>query len=150
MMELQGAVGIAQLEKLNKIIELQRANKKLLWDSVCDLDFVKPRKIPDGSYETADALIFFVPSRNFALICREKLIKKGLGTKILPEAYTWHFAGSWSHLNQHTSEELSLSRFNTSHNILSKAISIPITMTLKENASEILRNSLLETHQEIH
>ena len=24
--------------------------------------------------------------------------EQGLGTKILPEAFDWHFAGSWSHI----------------------------------------------------
>ena len=149
MMELQGAVGLAQLGKLDSIIKQQRKNKSHLWDNICDLNFIKARQTPDGSYETADAMIFFVPDRTFALLCREKLIKAGLGTKILPEAYSWHFAGCWTHLNKYINKEISISNFQISHNILSKAISIPISTKLSENASNILRTALVETYNEI-
>ena len=46
MMELQGAVGLAQLKKLNSIIKLQRKNKLSLWENISDLEFIEPREIP--------------------------------------------------------------------------------------------------------
>ena len=27
-------------------------------------------------------------------------LKEDIGTKILPEAYTWHFAGTWIHIKE--------------------------------------------------
>lgn len=148
MMELQGAIGLAQLKKLNSIIDLQRKNKSLLWESIYDLNFVEPREIPKDSYETADALIFFVPDKDFALRCRKNLIEKGIGTKILPEAYTWHFAGKWSHLNSESKQDLTLKNFEISHKLLSRAVSIPISTKLKEKDPQILREALLKTFQE--
>ena len=62
-----------------------------------DIEF---RKIPEGSYETADALIFFTKDKATAISCRDKLLENGLTTKILPEAYTWHFAGTWDHIKE--------------------------------------------------
>ena len=56
------------------------------------------RSIPNSSYETADALVFFVEKNSIAIQCRDALINEGLGTKILPEAISWHFAGTWNHM----------------------------------------------------
>ncbi len=147
MMELQGAVGLAQLKKLNSIIELQRKNKSILSKNISDLEFIKLRKIPNGSYETADALIFFTPNKESALKCRENLLKNGIGTKILPEAYTWHFAGSWSHLQNSTYQNLSIKNFERSHNILSRAVSIPISTILKDSTPNLLRESLINSFE---
>ncbi len=148
MMELQGAVGLAQLKKLNLIIDLQRKNKLSLWENISDLEFIEPRKIPKNSYETADALIFFVPNKIFALECRKNLIQNGIGTKILPEAYTWHFAGSWTHLDKVTQQSLSTENFAKSHNLLSKAVSIPISTKINKEMPKLLRESLIKTFQE--
>ena len=63
-----------------------------------------------------------------ALNIRDEIVKEGLGTKILPEAYTWHFAGCFEHiasLNSGGSENLR-QKYIKSHDILSKAVSIPI------------------------
>ncbi len=98
MMELQAAVGIAQLSKLEKIIEAQRVNKQRLWNKLCIFKELMIREEPKGSYETADALIFSTQSDKMALDIRDELIKKCHQTKILPEAISWHFAGEWNHM----------------------------------------------------
>ena len=99
-------------------------------------------------YETADALIFFVPNKSFALECRKNLIQNGIGTKILPEAYTWHFAGSWSHLDKVTKQCLCTENFAKSHKLLSKAVSIPISTKINKEMPKLLRESLIKTFQE--
>ena len=58
MMELQGAVGLAQLKKLSDIVSCQRRNRDLIWDSIKDLELITLRSSPDGAFDTADALIF--------------------------------------------------------------------------------------------
>ena len=54
--------------------------------------------------------------------CRDGLLQVGLSTKILPEAYTWHFAGCWDHMSELVmSHGGSLSdQFASSHAILSR------------------------------
>ena len=91
MNELQGAVGLAQLKKLEFVVSEQRNNANLISEKITDLP-IEMRNIPNGSYETADALVFFTESNEIAKRCRSSLIEAGLGTKILPEAITWHFA----------------------------------------------------------
>ena len=60
MMELQSAVGLAQLRKLPDVIKSQRKNRNLIWNAISDLPGISMRSMPDGSYDTADALVFFV------------------------------------------------------------------------------------------
>lgn len=145
MMELQGAVGIAQLKKLPMIVSIQRENKALLWRAIFDLDGVEARVVPDDSYETADALVFLVKDNSTARRCRDALLKMGLSTKILPEAFSWHFAGTWEHMpelvNSHGGE---LSQaFLKSHEILSRAVSLPIGIQLADDVPKKVRSALM-------
>ena len=45
-----------------------------------------------------DTLIFNVSNANKAIQISKFMEERGLGTKILPEAFEWHFAGSWNHI----------------------------------------------------
>jgi 8-amino-3,8-dideoxy-alpha-D-manno-octulosonate transaminase len=135
MMELQGAVGLAQLKKLPGVVEAQRRNRDGLWRALSDLPGIQPRAFPEGSYDTADALVFLTPDNATALRCRQELLAAGLATKILPEAYTWHFAGTWTHM-----PELAAAHggnlgaaFPQSHAILSRAVSLPVGVNMAED-----------------
>ncbi len=144
MMELQGAVGIAQLRKLPKIVELQRKNLNTIWEMIEDLPYVELREYPQGSYETADALIFLLPNSNLAKICREELLKVSISTKILPEAYTWHFAGEWNHM-----KELNESKkvdYSSSEMILRRAVSIPIGLSLASQTPKLIRDAIIKAY----
>ncbi len=144
MMELQGAVGLAQLKKLPEVVTAQRKNKAALWREICDVEGVEPRAVPDESYETADALVFLVRDNATARRCRDELIKIGLATKILPEAYSWHFAGTWDHMpelvNVHGGDLTTA--FKASNEILSRAVSLPVGVKLAEDAPEKIRSAL--------
>lgn len=147
MSELQGAVGVAQLKKLDSIIARQRENKDNLLKRLIAIDGLKFREHPLGSFETADALIFFMPSPSLALRAREKLVNHGVATKILPEAYTWHFAGTWSHMpelkNQHGDDLMRA--FSHSHEILSCAVSLPISIKMAEKTPELIENAVRDS-----
>jgi 8-amino-3,8-dideoxy-alpha-D-manno-octulosonate transaminase len=144
MMELQGAVGLAQLRKLQRVVAAQRENRETLWASIRDLPGITPRTVPNGSYETADAIVFLTANRQTALRCRDLLLKDGISTKILPEAYTWHFAGTWTHMPELIAAHGgSLSTaFPRSHELLSRAVSLPVNVFMKESIPSIVRNAL--------
>ena len=144
MTEMQGAIGIAQLKKLSFILDQQRKNKMQIWHNIKDFEFIEKRHEPLGSEDTADALIFFVKDNLHAKNCRQELLKLGISTKILPEAYTWHFAGVWSHMPElmkahkgRLSESL-----KKSHQILTRAVSIPINVFMDKNIPEKIRSAL--------
>ncbi len=144
MMELQGAVGLAQLKKLSDIVSCQRRNRDLIWDSIKDLESITLRSSPDGAFDTADALIFFVRNNKSALKCREELLNVGMSTKILPEAYSWHFAGTWHHIKElRVSHGGDLTKsFQKSAEKLSRAVSIPVGVNMEAEVPETIRLAL--------
>ncbi len=122
--EIQAAIGIAQLKKLSKIISLQRKNSKKIWSEIKNLKGVFLRKSPNNCFQTFDALVIKFDSKEKAIKCRNELVKRGLATKILPEATTWHFAGDWEHIKLgNKRKDL---KFSESRKILEKHLSIPI------------------------
>jgi 8-amino-3,8-dideoxy-alpha-D-manno-octulosonate transaminase len=135
MMELQGAVGLAQLKKLPYIVTSQRNNYNRIWQAISDIPGIELRESPNGSHETADALIFTVADSSTAQRCQQELIKAKIQTKILPENYSWHFAGAWKHvpeLEKSHGGNLSTA-FPRSHAILSRSISIAINVNMSND-----------------
>ena len=132
MNELQGAVGLAQLKKLEYVVSEQRNNANLISEKITGLP-IEMRNIPKGSYETADALVFFTESNEIAKRCRSSLLEAGLGTKILPEAITWHFAGTWTHMPElQNGKSKDVLSFPKSIALLDKSVALPITVNMNE------------------
>lgn len=151
MGELAGAVGLAQLRKLDAIVTAQRAHRDALWNAIHDLPGIQPRAVPDGAYETADALVFFVPDAAAARRCRAALLARGLATKILPEATSWHFAGAWTHMPELVRAHggnLSVA-FPQSARWLGRAVSMPVGVTLAADAPARARLALTEALTEV-
>jgi 8-amino-3,8-dideoxy-alpha-D-manno-octulosonate transaminase len=144
MMELQGAIGLAQLRKLAGVVAAQRRNRDLLAAAIHDLPGVTPRQVPDGSFETADALVFQVPDRETALRCRAALVAAGVSTKILPEATTWHFAGTWDHMPQLVRQYRGHMRdaFPRSRALLERSVSLPVFVRMAETMPGTVRQAL--------
>jgi len=143
MTELQGAVGIAQLRKLDDVVRRQRTNRDAMWRAVTDLPGVVAREVPSGSYETADALVFETPSNSMAREVRGKLVAAGLSTKILPEAVTWHFAGTWTHMPELVARHGDLAAaFPLTSARLARCVSLPVTVKMDESAPSRVRDAL--------
>ena len=143
MSELQGAVGIAQLSKLPRIVESQRSSRDAIVEAVSDLHGVVVRPKPESSFETADGLVFLLPDPAAALATRVELLANGIGTKILPEATTWHFAAHWDHMPELVSRHGPLGEaFPVSRGLLERAVSIPVLIGQSEEVPGLVRKSL--------
>jgi dTDP-4-amino-4,6-dideoxygalactose transaminase len=97
MSEPQAAVGIVQLGKLDRIVAAQRENKARLKERLATLP-LEFRRIDDEAGDVGDTLVFFVDSEARAAEVAVRLGERGVGTKNLPDALDWHFAGTWSHM----------------------------------------------------
>ena len=75
MTELQAAVGIAQLEKINYILKKNRENKKYLKNNIRKND-IEFRKIIDPKGDLADTLIFMCKNERVAKALNNVLKKK--------------------------------------------------------------------------
>ncbi|TLU51883.1 MAG: DegT/DnrJ/EryC1/StrS family aminotransferase [Chlorobium sp.] len=96
--EVTAAIGLAQLAKIDTILTKAKENKKKIKDAIRHLDNIILRPFTDESGSQGDTLIFRVKNREAALQFEAHLTEHGFGTKILPEALDWHYAGVWNHL----------------------------------------------------
>ncbi len=97
MMELQGAIGLAQLAKLDDIISSQRGNKAKMRDAVSKLPGVTFRNLIDEQGDSATFLAFSLPSSEEAKRVNKILNENGAGAVYFAEN-SWHYYPEWEHL----------------------------------------------------
>lgn len=146
MSELQGAVGIVQLKKLEGIVARQREVHSSLRAELTKIAGLELRKSPEGSSPSCDALVFQAPSAAAARAVRTELQKRSLGsTKILPEAISWHFAGSWNHIDSLAEKHGDLEKaFPISLDILQRSVALPISINDSGEAHPKIANAIAE------
>ena len=96
--ELNAAVGLAQLRKLDFILKKQRAHKKAIKDALARFSYVNFREIPDEKGDSATFLSFFLPDE-----ARAREVAKGLGEAGVDGCFywydnNWHYIRQWDHI----------------------------------------------------
>lgn len=96
MNEVQGAIGLAQLRKLNRVLAAQRKNKAVLAAMLAPIPGLKFRAVPDPEGDSATHLAFNLPTETQAKAFRKALAAEGIGTTIFKENF-WHYVPNWEH-----------------------------------------------------
>ena len=128
MTELQAAIGLAQLKKLDYIVETNRRNYQIYFESLQRLREITFRRIPDKCVPLCDCLIFSFPETGQAKEYVRLLGENGLGTKNVPDAIEWHFARYWDHIFSKfgfTREDL-YEYTSPSAKLIDRSVAIPI------------------------
>lgn len=97
MMELQGAIGIAQLAKLDAMIGSQKANRDVIMEAALQIPGTAPRKVLDHDGDTATFCCFSFESAEHCRKVNGVLKEAGCGAINFAEN-TWHFYPRWEHL----------------------------------------------------
>jgi len=100
--ELNAAVGVAQLRKLDRILEKQRLNKKVLKDAIESMPGVSFRKLPDKSGDSATFLSFFMPDKDRARSLMRALSATGVDSCFYWYDNNWHYLRNWLHLKKYS------------------------------------------------
>ena len=134
MTEMQGAIGIAQLKKLNFILKENKFRYKILENLISKKFKIRKKiKFNEPSYDT-----FMFEVDNFRK--KKKIInflkKNNIGTKNVPDALKWHFATYWKHAIK-TSQINSL---NKSAKKIHNYIAIPILIKKNINIYKKIGN----------
>ena len=152
MMELQGAIGLAQLKKLDYIIERQRENKTRIKEGIKHNPEIEFRAIPNPEGEIGDTLTFFLETREKAKKFVKMWSEKGLETKNLPDAVDWHFAGTWEHIfsqyDEYKGKNLA-EIWGKSDALLRRAIAIPIFVNMDNGKTKQVINTVHEISEKI-
>jgi 8-amino-3,8-dideoxy-alpha-D-manno-octulosonate transaminase len=97
MMELQGAIGIAQLAKLDSMIAAQKKTKAALKEAASALPGVQFRHLVDEAGDSATFFCFSLESREHCQRVNKVLGENKAGAINFGEN-TWHFYPRWEHL----------------------------------------------------
>lgn len=98
MSEYSGAIGIAQLKKVDDVLARQRDNYKRLEDGLASVEGVTLRRFSDREGPIAANLFLRLPGRRSAAAVAAGLSAQGVATGGCPFAIVWHFAGYWNHI----------------------------------------------------
>ena len=127
MNEMQGAVGMAQLEKLDLIVSRNRENKSMLKQGI-NASKIQYRRLTDDSGDLADTLIFNFENRHLTDQFVKAYYEAGYGTKNVPDAIDWHFAGTWNQMFRDVPayRDSWQTAWKKSDELLSRSVAIPI------------------------
>jgi len=96
MNEFQGALGLAQLRKLSRVIAAQRKNKAALKEAFAQTPGLKFRLIPDPEGDSATFLAFNLPSEEQTKTFQKALKAEGIDTTRFKDNF-WHYVPNWEH-----------------------------------------------------
>ncbi|MEM7185779.1 MAG: DegT/DnrJ/EryC1/StrS family aminotransferase [Bacteroidota bacterium] len=96
--ELNAAVGIAQLGKLDSILALQKKNYTFMRDAIGSLDGITFRTVPEGGVENYSFLNFFLPTAELAQKAHAALSVAGVDACFYWFNNNWHYINGWEHL----------------------------------------------------
>ena len=154
MMELQGALGLAQLRKLDDVIlARQKENKMRLKEALSKVDQVTFRNIPDPDGDSATFLIFSLPTPEKAVAFNKAMSEEGAGA-VYWHDNSWHYYTEWEHLPEGKSLSRTGHPFETASGevrceyssdalpktaeLLSRALNIQITINMDEQIPKII------------
>ncbi|MCH2490821.1 MAG: DegT/DnrJ/EryC1/StrS family aminotransferase [Flavobacteriales bacterium] len=96
--ELNAAVGLAQLDKLEGILKLQKRNYTILRTLLETIDGVEFRRVPDGGVENYSFLSFFLPTQELTEKAHKALSQAGVDACFYWFTNNWHYINGWEHL----------------------------------------------------
>jgi len=97
MHELTGAIGVAQLAKLEAILKRQKENASVIIEALKTLPQVEFRTLPATAKDSCTHVCFFLPDVEKAVEFQKGLTEKGLSAIYFCNNL-WHYIGNWEHL----------------------------------------------------
>jgi 8-amino-3,8-dideoxy-alpha-D-manno-octulosonate transaminase len=143
--ELNAAVGLAQIRKLDQILAIQRKNNKLLRAHLEQIPEITFREIPDPEGDNASFLSWFLPTAEMTQAVVDEMKAQGvLAGNFYWFVNNWHYISKWDHLKtaatlSNASEAqkaalyaLQTQNFSVSDAVMSRCISTAISLLWTE------------------
>ncbi|MEJ2584872.1 MAG: DegT/DnrJ/EryC1/StrS family aminotransferase [Robiginitalea sp.] len=96
--ELNAAVGVAQLARLDEFLEIQESHYLHLRNAIAGLPGVSFRRVPEGGVENYSFLNFFLPDEDSAMKAQKALSEAGFDGVFYWYGNNWHYHRKWEHL----------------------------------------------------
>lgn len=143
--ELHAAVGLAQIRKVDRFLEIQKKNYELLKQIISQVPEVSFRRIPDPAGDSCTFLSWFLPTEELTVAFVEEMKAQGiLAGNFYWYKNNWHYISKWDHLKNadllnrqspHASEKLksyATQSFPASDAVISRCISTAISLSWPE------------------
>lgn len=127
MNELQGAIGLVQLEKLDSVLKSHRRNKKLFLGGISKEWDIDLRNNPSPGGDTGDSITFLLSNRIQVTDFVRRWKEYDFGIKNIPDSLQWHYAKSWGHI---FGVDYDFIDTKVSDKIISRAVCIPIFVNM--------------------
>ena len=98
--ELNAAVGLAQLRKLDDILLSQRKYKHAIKEALAQVNGISFRSLPDEQGDSATFLSFFLPDKARTEKAVKLLGEAGVDGCFYWYANNWHYYRKWEHLKE--------------------------------------------------
>lgn len=144
--ELNAAVGLAQIKKLDTILTTQRKNNKLLRTYLAQVPGIQFRTIPDPEGDNASFLSWMLPTEAHTRAAVAELKEQGiLAGNFYWFDNNWHYIAKWDHLKYAATlnnlnplqvealQKLAECSFEASDAIMSRCISTAISLLWTED-----------------
>lgn len=96
--ELNAAVGVAQLRKLDEILALQKRNYTIIRNVLESIDGLTFRRVPKGGEENYSFLNFFLPTEELAKKAHKAISENKVDACFYWYTNSWHYINGWEHL----------------------------------------------------
>ena len=98
--EMNAAVGLAQLSRLDEFLVIQKKNYTILREALSQIPEVVFRTVPEGGEENYSFLNFFLPTETEAQKAHKALGEQGVDGCFYWYSNNWHYYKKWGHLTE--------------------------------------------------
>lgn len=98
--ELNAAVGVAQLKRLDDFLGLQEKHYGILEEAIRDIPGVTLRRVPAKGIQNYSFLSFFMPDEGIAKKAHKALSEAGVDGCFYWYDNNWHYHREWQHLKK--------------------------------------------------
>jgi len=96
--ELHAAVGIAQLDKLDGLLNVQKENYSAVRNAIGSIEGITFRRVPETGVENYSFVNFFLPTEELAQKAHKALGEAGVDACFYWYTNNWHYINGWEHL----------------------------------------------------
>ncbi len=159
--ELNAAVGLAQLARLDGFLEIQKKNYSIIREALAEVPEVAFRKVPEGGVENYSFLSFFLPTGESAKKAHFALADAGVDGCFYWYDNNWHYYRKWEHLAERKSlgklpqevlnglQDLSKVDFSQSDHWVGRNISCLIKLSWTEEEVRERAQTVVETIRKV-
>ena len=98
--ELNAAVGLAQLRRLDEFVSIQKKNYTVIREALSKIPEITFRTVPEGGEESYSFLNFFLPDLETARKVMNSFKQNGVDVCFHYYDNNWHYIRKWQHLKE--------------------------------------------------